>query len=312
MSGQSIKASRRRVATATLLVSLLLILALPATTFAAWGGWKPVPGGGATFDSPDAVSYNNKLYLFVQGAGDGLYVNVRSGTTWSGWSAVPGGFQTALPPTVVVYQGNLWVFAYKNNSAEVHRIIYDGTFWTGWAKVPLPSAADPAEVEAVVFGGRIWLFYRHIASEPGIICLAKFNGTSWSSYSCVPNSETRRGPAAVVYNKRLWLFIAGTDDFLRRNINDGSGWKGWAALPGVATTVSKPGVAVFSNKLWLFIRTGSSEIYRRQYTTSWSTWAEVPPGDGLTPSGPGATKHGDRLWLFVRGTDNGIWFNRLS
>jgi hypothetical protein len=223
---------------------------------------------------------------------------------------VPGGFEAILAPTAVVFQGNLWVFARSASSSDIYRNIFDGVFWSGWGKVPIPSAREPIETEATVYGGILRLFVRDVYQSDGRIFEIGYSGSSWSGYQEVPGSGlTHKGPTTAVYKQRLWLFVAGLDNFLYRNIRNGTGWTGWSALPGVATTGVEPGAVTYAKKLWLFIRTDSGEIYRRKYGTSWSTWAQVP--GGATPSGPSATKHGNRLWLLVRGTDDGIHYNRF-
>src|SRR3989304_1195415 len=54
-------------------------------------GWSAVPGGGQTLSGPAAAVFNNELYVFVQGADNGIYVNRFDGVSWTGWSSVPGG-----------------------------------------------------------------------------------------------------------------------------------------------------------------------------------------------------------------------------
>ncbi|MEU7903505.1 hypothetical protein, partial [Actinoplanes sp. NPDC049118] len=41
-----------------------------------WTGWGELPGGGATPDSPAAVSYNGNQNVFVRGTDNAIYRNV--------------------------------------------------------------------------------------------------------------------------------------------------------------------------------------------------------------------------------------------
>ena len=66
---------------------------------AFWTGWSQVPGGGATPDAPGATTYQGRLYVFVRGSDNKIYLNRLTGLgSWTGWGEVPGAGQTPSAP----------------------------------------------------------------------------------------------------------------------------------------------------------------------------------------------------------------------
>ena len=293
-------------------LALLATLAVPAPALAAWSGWAEVPGGGLMYDAPNAVTFNGRMYLFVRGGGNGVYVNVKDGTTWSGWSAVPGGQVAQSAPAAVVYGGQLWLFALAPSHPEapghpVTRNAFNGSSWSGWQVITNSRWAGAPE--AVVYDDRLWLF---LSQYDGAIHSSFYNGATWSAIAEVPGGGvTYRAPTAAVYGNRLWLFVTGTDSRPFRNTYNGLAWSGWKALPGTAQTPNAPAAVVFGNRIWLLVRSSAGEIFRNRFNGSWSGWAEIP-GNGLTPSAPGPVAQGKRLWVFVRALNDTIYFNRFT
>jgi len=78
---------------------------------AQWTGWAEVPGGGATPDSPAAVSYNGAQNVFVRGTDNAIYRNVLSAGAWSGWAQVPGNGATTSALGADTFTGTLQLFA---------------------------------------------------------------------------------------------------------------------------------------------------------------------------------------------------------
>src|SRR4051794_25359135 len=219
---------RRLLGLGVITLTLLATLSIPAPTLAAWSGWSQVPGNGFTYAAPNAVSYGGRLYLFVYGGGDGVYVNVKNGSAWSGWAPVPGNLPTYSAPTAVVYNNHLWLIV-RGPKGHLTRNIYNGASWSGWSTLSLDTGYGAPE--AVAYGGGRYVFDRYINS----IKLVFYEGTSGPSGGTVPgNGETPVTSAAAVYGNRLWLFVTGTDSRLYRNIYDGLSWTGWSALPGTA------------------------------------------------------------------------------
>jgi hypothetical protein len=70
----------------------------------SWGdSWTEVPGGGKTDCSPTAVTFNQRLYLFVIGTDFGIYMNQFDGSIWIGWEAVPGNGRSNVAVTAMTY-----------------------------------------------------------------------------------------------------------------------------------------------------------------------------------------------------------------
>ena len=55
-----------KIRSLVLIVSLLFV----SSAFAAWSGWREVPGGGTTDVALGAANYNGKVYLFGKGLAD--------------------------------------------------------------------------------------------------------------------------------------------------------------------------------------------------------------------------------------------------
>src|ERR1044072_193600 len=74
--------ARRKVMKLRLPVLVLSLLIVPSL-FAAWSGWREVPGNGQTDVALGAVNYNGKDYLFGKGLADRKgYVATQSGGSW--------------------------------------------------------------------------------------------------------------------------------------------------------------------------------------------------------------------------------------
>jgi hypothetical protein len=101
--------SRSRVAIVVVTAALWLAVAVPSASLGAWSGWAAVPGGGRTYDTPNAVAFGGRLHVFVRGGGNGVYMNTSDGSSWSGWTEVPGNGSTPSGPGAATYRKRLWL-----------------------------------------------------------------------------------------------------------------------------------------------------------------------------------------------------------
>jgi hypothetical protein len=129
------------------------------------------------------------------------------------------------------------------------------------------------------------------------------------------------GPAAVVLNNDLHLFVTGGRDLVFTNVYQSASatWTGWSELPGNGITGGDgPAAVVYRNGLYIFVLDSTGLIYvnTRSPAGIWSGWSEVP-GHGVGVAGLAAAVlspivRPDELELFVRGTDGAIYINKLA
>ena len=102
-------------------------------------------------ESPSAVVYNGKLYVFHQGPGDGhLWYSVFDGTSWSTDSQIqPLGMSGS--PSAVVWKGGITVFhqGANNNGQLLYTYSPNGINWGGDTLVQNLGLTDSPS--AVVF-----------------------------------------------------------------------------------------------------------------------------------------------------------------
>ena len=125
--------------------------------FSDFTPWIKVPGM-TTSDSPAAIEYRRRLYLFVRDPDGAIQFNtyrrIDDTGEWGGWSEVPlGGFRALGSPAVVVDDLKLYIFARNASDATIHMTAFNGLCWSGWRQVPgsgeIPgtSAVSPAAVK---------------------------------------------------------------------------------------------------------------------------------------------------------------------
>src|SRR5688572_17929118 len=73
--GSARKTWAGRLAAVPLAVVALTLIFGATQAQAAWSGWSPVPGGGATPDAPATIVYEDVKYVFVRGTDDGIWQN---------------------------------------------------------------------------------------------------------------------------------------------------------------------------------------------------------------------------------------------
>jgi hypothetical protein len=85
--------------------------------------------------SPTPCAVGTKVYVFVQGTDDVLYVKCRTNNVWSDWQSM-GGILTSSPGVCTTSEGHIIVTvrgkADANGKAEAWYREYDGKTWSGW------------------------------------------------------------------------------------------------------------------------------------------------------------------------------------
>jgi hypothetical protein len=242
-----------------------------------WRGWQRIPGKLLTDSSPGAVVYNKRLYVVVRGGDDGVWVNRFNGSRWRGWRKIvikvrrdpwpPPGVVTLTSPSAVVYRSALYVFVRDAN--HPHHVIwfnrYDGSRWRGWRRVP-GDFVTPSSPEAVSYRKTLYVVVRRGDEEersaPTQTWINRYRGARWRGWRKIPGTVlTRSSPGAVVYEKRLYAVVRGTDDRVWANRYNGSRWRGWRRVPGKLLTESGPDGATYEGALHLFVTGTDKAIY---------------------------------------------------
>jgi hypothetical protein len=126
-----------------------------------WTGWKPV-GDGQTEAAPAAVTFKDKLYVFVKARGSSdkkIYMTSSAdGDTWAGWTEVPAkaGVQTGRTdgsPAATVLGGKLYLFINgvpPNDKTSYVSSTDDGATWTDWSQVSNPNETNLSPAAAAL------------------------------------------------------------------------------------------------------------------------------------------------------------------
>lgn len=120
--------------------------------------WNPVPGGGRTNHSPEAIMEGNTLHVFVRGIDGQVYMNSQISGSWSGWSSVPGGLTSSQPAAVLDLTGALRLYVQGIDNRLYVNTRTSGT-WGGWSAVP-GSGLTLSAPDAVLNGGLVQLLVR--------------------------------------------------------------------------------------------------------------------------------------------------------
>jgi hypothetical protein len=178
----------------------------------------------------------------------------------------------------------------NDDSIFVNAFFHSG--FGGWGLVE-GGGLTPSEPAAVIHNGVLKLFVRGL---DGQIWENDFMGSpstpniGWLGWNPVPGGGlTPSGPAAVVHNGTLKLFVRGFDDGIWEN--DGNGW---FPVPGGGLTLAGPSALVDRGVLKLFVTGLDQHIWENDFNgMGWSSTfndALPSPSDQLTPLKPAAVE----------------------
>lgn len=244
------------------------------------------PGTTYMSNTPSAVAFDDKIYVFYQGSGGNgqLWYSALGSSLLSGSDEygipmvqVPG-VSMSQSPAAVVFDGTLYVFYQGggNNQTIEYCSSTDGSNWTVGASSKDLSGSDTYYSEttspaAVVFNGKIYLFY----SEGGTsnanvngnhIGYCTFDGTNWSGSSSF-SALILSSPWAAVANNQLYVFyrevssssVFGGNQLWYSVSSNGSDWSTPTGC-GASSLATGPGGAALSEALAasesVFISTG--------------------------------------------------------
>jgi hypothetical protein len=240
-----------------------------------------------------------------------LTVRAAHALSWSEWQEVqvPSGISAAANAVAVgdkVYLFGRWI--------ETGAILFTAgnpatADWSRWAEV-LPFGQSDSAVSPVRIGEDLLLFAKGTGNSA--IFMKQFAGggaaPAGSGWIEVPGGgRTGLPPAAVMFQDKLHVFAAGTDDSkVYLNVASGSGevvnfrWSGWSEVPGNGRTDAPMTAAVAGGQLLLFAKgAGIQAIFvNRLQDGYWSGWTEVS-GGLRTDTAPAVVSFFDKVHLFA-------------
>ncbi len=245
-----------------------------------------------TVDTPAAISFQNKAYIFYRTSDDRIFVAqpTNSGSfgkaSWQKYSLDPVlnpqgnppvnvSIRTSAAPAVVVLKSLLPAILFKGAGSDTaiyaaqlggdenKRTVQDAKFWgTRSLSSSIRTSAAPA---AVVFNRVLYMFYKGSdAGHDTHIYIARSSGDAltgtWSSIELNPKINTSAAPGTVVFRGVLYMFYKGsgndTNIYIARSTGDlfdGSAWKYDRLNPGI-NTISAPRPVVIGDSLYLVYR----------------------------------------------------------
>jgi len=129
-------------------------------TLHAWAGDTRVTGCELS-DSPSAVVFQNKLFVFYQGSGDSgkLWYNSFYNNKWAGQDLEVPVSRLSSSPSVAVWNDKLYVFHQGiGDSSNLWYNIFDGNSWEGETKVEGTHLSSSPS--AIVFNGKLYVFHQ--------------------------------------------------------------------------------------------------------------------------------------------------------
>ncbi|MDI7268506.1 MAG: M4 family metallopeptidase, partial [Myxococcota bacterium] len=160
---------------------------------------------------------------------------------------------------------------------------------------------------------RRYIFYREpVDADPRLFFRFRtcpiYVGCDWSAATFL--DYTGRGPGAVVFDGKLWVFYKyDLDNYIwYRTLDSAGSWSGWQRPTGTPTTDSDLAATAFDGKLYLFYKTvgaGATAIAYRTWTPGGVGWqGPFSAGGASTEGGPAAVAPLiNRLRLvYLRGT----------
>eukprot|EP01132_Coremiostelium_polycephalum_P000859 gene859-1071_t len=160
--------------------------------------------------SPNAVVYNNKLYVFTQqygGTGIPQYRVSSDGINWSAVSTVPGTYLSESP-SGCQYIDRLYLFHQSNQYTGdlYYQSTIDGTNWLVDIKIHgVGMTASPRAITHI--DGRMYIFHQSYATTGKLYFLVR-DGQNWIADALVPGVDMSDSPSAVSFNNRLYVFYA--------------------------------------------------------------------------------------------------------
>jgi hypothetical protein len=234
-------------------------------------------GSNVMSNYPGAVVYNDKLYVFYQGAstdGDIWYTSSSDGTNWGPHTGVSGSMSAS--PSPVVYNNKIYLFhqGHDNNGELCCNVMSSDESWGGDTQLHCngvtSAMAGNIGPSAVVWNDQIYCFYNCGDSECAYIVINEnitLDGTAQNFetvyYVAYMGEEGISGsafmsspPAAVVYGGQVYVFAQGPNSntqllyYVTSNPSDQEAWSNlMQAGHGLAAAVGGGILSVVSNQV---------------------------------------------------------------
>jgi len=255
--------------------------------------WNSI--GGVTTSSPAAttpngVSDNLMIDVFVRGTDGAVWYRGYVGGAWSKWTSIGGQVAAGTGPAVCSWgAGRLDVFVEGTNGALYHKWSSNsGATWSGWQNLggkltSSPAVSPPATNQLSVF----------VRGTDGACWYKKWTGTAWSSWASLGGQlapDTGPGVMGAGVNATTdvptyEVFVQGTDHqlWLLDFGEAGSAWSRLPACPEVLSASSPAVVFSYSGHTEAWISTTSGNLMCCFVTGNWtpvSTWEWLSPQTG--------------------------------
>lgn len=213
-----------------------------------WTALSPVPGGGHTPNAPTAAQLGSKLYLFVQGPDNLVWVNTFNGINWSGWQHIVTSTQELVPtpsgPYVTAYQGALFLFVREGDGTIHMTKTVDGITWTKLNEVP-SGGHTPNTPTAAVFGNTLYVM---VQGPDNFVWINTFDGATWSEWSQplsngMPIATSTSPAGGPDSHNDFHLIVRESDGSIEESVTpDGSTWSSPHEVPSNGRTPSAPAI----------------------------------------------------------------------
>ncbi|PJZ25552.1 hypothetical protein CH352_17340 [Leptospira hartskeerlii] len=160
-------------------------------------------------DSPSAVIFQDKLYVFHHGFGDNgqVWCRIFNGVKWTPDTEIKEFHGITDSPSAVVFQYGLWIFHQGRGTNSVGKIYLVQKNSTEWFqdKQLEPYSGISSSPSAVVFQDKLHVFHQG-EGRNGQVWLRIFNNGRWENDQrlahCLPMMNS---PFAVVFQNKLYL-----------------------------------------------------------------------------------------------------------
>jgi len=205
----------------------------PSGIFVSWEKMTP----GASPSTSALAYFNDRLYLAVRGADNGIYLrSMDMSGVWGPWTMAPGA--TSAAPALAVFNNRLHLIVKDLNDNTIWHNSMDATeTWAGWE---LLDGASPTTAGLSYFNNRLYLA---VKGMDNMIYLKSMNTSgTWSSWTSVSLGATSNTPALANFwalgGDFLYMVVKGLGDgsIWMNKMNTAGVWQSWTQLTGSTST----------------------------------------------------------------------------
>ncbi|WP_156755650.1 glycoside hydrolase [Actinokineospora pegani] len=222
---------------------------------------------------------------------------------------------TSRAPALVNFNSVVYLFYQSDKNVDQYTSSFDGQMWSATSEFKTASSVTSfTGLSPVVFGGRLYLFYRPSDDHTGITYVSSSDGARWSEPRSIFDGiagRTSMAPTPVVFGARLYVFFRGEhkhDHVYARSTADGVNWDGAVDL------VKETGIKIksvpvpigFAGRLWVFCRTSEHDghgvaVASMNTQGGWSKTDLTKISGIRTSADPATVVYGNELYAFLVG-----------